>query len=215
MGILVESLEEVVAAAEEEREVLAPLLFARCESLVDAAVSISARCANGGRLLVLGLGPCAADAERLSVELVRPVIDGTPSIPTVDISRALADGGAPTVAGLVAALGVPGDVLVTLSPSDDDPALVCALRSAGCHGIVTVSLTGGDGGELAGASGVDYLLAAGCSDRQLVKEHQLATCDLLCELVQSLLQHRTLGDQSTLGGQGRSACTAPAHTSAT
>src|ERR1700678_4136847 len=54
--------------------------------LAEACHEMSDRFLRGGRLLALGQGPYATDAQHVSVEFVHPVIVGKRALPALDLS---------------------------------------------------------------------------------------------------------------------------------
>jgi D-sedoheptulose 7-phosphate isomerase len=110
---------------------------------------------SGGKVIFLGNGGSAADAQHLAAELVvryrrnRGALAGLAL--TTDTSILTAHGndfGFETVfARQVEALAGPGDVVVCISTSGNSANVVAALRAANEKGCVTVAFTGADGGE--------------------------------------------------------------------
>lgn len=134
----------------------------------------------GGRLLAAGRGLSAADVAHVVVEFVHPVIVGTRALPAL----ALPDGGS---ADSVALFGEPHDVLLALSTDGADPDLAAALRRAVADGLLTVVLTGGDGGAVAAVPGVDHLVVVRSTDPRVVREAHVTAYHVLWELVHVFL----------------------------
>lgn len=63
--------------------------------------------------------------------------------------------------------------------------------------MLTLALTGGDGGELATDPAVAHLLAAEATDPTVVKEVHVTTYHLLWELVHVLLEQLPMNGRTT------------------
>jgi len=123
--------------------------------IVTAGEAMRAALAAGRSILAFGNGGSAADAQHFVAELVvkyerdRP---GRSAIAlTTDTSILTAagnDSGFEQVfARQVEALGRPGDVALAITTSGDSVNVVRALETANAHGLVTIALTGRDGGK--------------------------------------------------------------------
>jgi phosphoheptose isomerase len=109
----------------------------------------------GGKLLVLGNGGSAADAQHVAAELVgrferarRPLAAlALTADSSVVTSVANDEGFAEVFVRQVEALGRAGDVVLAISTSGRSPNVVAALKTARELGLRTIALTGGDGGD--------------------------------------------------------------------
>jgi D-sedoheptulose 7-phosphate isomerase len=110
--------------------------------------------ARGGKLLLIGNGGSAADAQHIATELVVRFEKERAALPaialTTDTSALTAaanDYGAERMfSRQVEALGRPGDLLIALSTSGNSPNVTAALKAARALGVQTALLTGRDGG---------------------------------------------------------------------
>lgn len=111
---------------------------------------MAARFQQGGRLLALGVGPYATDAQHVSVEFVHPVIVGKRALPALDLSMAPRP--------LVDALATPHDIVMAFAPPEGDAALDDLLRSIERRGTLTCLWPGrlGDA-ELPAATGDPFI----------------------------------------------------------
>ena len=122
-----------------------------------AADAIATALLSGHKLLACGNGGSAADAQHLAAEFVVRFTVNRPALPSlalsVDTSALTAcanDFGYEQVfARQVEALGREGDVLVGLSTSGNSPNVVAALKTAREKKLITVGMTGVDGGKMA------------------------------------------------------------------
>ena len=122
-----------------------------------AADAIATALLSGHKLLACGNGGSAADAQHLAAEFVVRFTVNRPALPSlalsVDTSALTAwanDFGYEQVfARQVEALGREGDVLVGLSTSGNSPNVVAALKTARERKLITIGMTGADGGKMA------------------------------------------------------------------
>lgn len=125
-------------------------------SVQTAAQAISSALRGGHKVLAFGNGGSAGDAEHLVAELVgRFEVErrGLPALAlTCDSSVMTAianDYGYNTVfTRQVEALGNPGDVAFGISTSGKSANVEAALAAAKARGLVTIAMTGRDGGKM-------------------------------------------------------------------
>jgi len=148
---------------------------------------------NGRKLLVMGNGGSAADAQHFAAEIVgrfRLERRGLPAIAlTTDTSILTAVGNDYGFDAVfrrqVEALARPGDVVVGISTSGSSRNVHDALLLAREIGCRTVGLLGRDGGTIAGI--VDIPLTVPVSDTPRVQEAHVTIIHILCELVEKRL----------------------------
>ena len=159
-----------------------------------AAVIITALRA-GNKLLVMGNGGSAADAQHIAAEIIGRYKQDRPAYAaialTTDTSALTAianDYGFENVfARQVAGLGARGDVLLALSTSGRSANILAALRTGREHGLVTIGFTGASG-EALGAL-CDHLLVAPGDDTPVIQQIHLAVAHGICdEIEQSLMR---------------------------
>jgi D-sedoheptulose 7-phosphate isomerase len=148
--------------------------------------------AAGRTILVFGNGGSAADAQHFAAELVvrferdRP---GRSAIAlTTDTSVLTAAGNdlgfERLFARQVEALGRAGDVALGITTSGTSPNVVRALETANARGMVTIALTGRDGGE---AGKIARLHVNVPEDRTaLVQEVHTTILHAWCELIDGM-----------------------------
>jgi D-sedoheptulose 7-phosphate isomerase len=171
-------------------------LAADAELVAAASRDMAERFRAGGRLLVFGTGGAAADAQHVAVEFVHPVIVGKRALPALTLTADVA-----TLTGVAAARGVtevfahqlrllgsPDDIALGIVPDGRDPAVLAGLEVAAEAGLLTVALTGGDGGEVAASGAVRHSLVAASQDPLVVREIQVTTYHILWELVHVWLE---------------------------
>jgi D-sedoheptulose 7-phosphate isomerase len=120
-----------------------------------AATTIADAFRAGGKLLVVGNGGSAADAQHVAAELVgrfervrRPLAAIALTADTSVMTSVANDKGyAEVFVRQVEALGRAGDVVLAISTSGRSPNVVAALRTARQLGLKSIALTGRDGGD--------------------------------------------------------------------
>jgi len=118
-----------------ERNQLFGAFFAReAHRLALTCQQMSDRFLRGGRLLAFGRGPCATDAQHVSVEFVHPVIVGKRALPALDLSMAFRP--------WVDALAQPEDIVMGFGPPEGDAEVQAALDTAQARGCMTLALPG-------------------------------------------------------------------------
>ncbi len=117
---------------------------------------------NGGKIISCGNGGSMSDAMHFAEELTGRYRDSRKSLPAIAIS----DPGFLTCAGndfgyehvfsrFVEGMGQPNDTLLAISTSGKSENIINAAKAARDKGMMVVSLTGKDGGELSTLSDVE------------------------------------------------------------
>ena len=150
---------------------------------------------SGGKLIFFGNGGSAADAQHLATELTIRYKADRPAIAALALTT---DSSALTAAGndlgfeqvfarQLAALGRPGDVAIGISTSGKSPNVLAALRQARAMQVVTIGLSGKDGGDLRGAC--DHLLIVPSDTTARIQEMHILLGQMLCGAVEIELGH--------------------------
>ena len=150
---------------------------------------------DGRKVLLFGNGGSAADAQHIAAEFVgRYYMDrrALPAIALTDnVSSLTAIGNDYAFDAIfsrqVEALGNPGDVAIGLSTSGDSANVIRGLVAAKCVGMVTVGLTGADGGRLAHEPAVEYCLCVPSRDTPRIQEAHTLLCHIWSELVEEAI----------------------------
>lgn len=148
---------------------------------------------NGGRLLAVGNGGSAAQAQHLTAELVgryhhdrRPFSAIALHADTSSVTAIANDYGVDAVfARQVVAHGRPGDILVALSTSGRSPNVVAAASAAIAAGLSVWALTGPAPNPLADVS--HRALSVDAAPTATVQEMHLVVVHLLCSFLDDLL----------------------------
>jgi D-sedoheptulose 7-phosphate isomerase len=148
---------------------------------------------SGGKLMFVGNGGSAAEAQHLSAEMVGRFLQERQPLPSIALTT---DTSAVTAIGndygyehvfsrQVQALGRRGDVLIAMSTSGRSKNIVLAMQAARSAGISTIGLTGihpRDMGEFA-----DVSLKVPSSHTPQIQEGHLVLGHLLCGMVEKQL----------------------------
>lgn len=159
-------------------------------AIVGCAAAVAERVQRGGRVLACGNGGSATTAADLVADLLTPVPPRRP-VAALSLSSDVATitavsndiGFEDVVVRQLIALGRPEDVLVAISTSGNSENLVRGLAAARSLGMLTVGITGYDGGRMA-REGLDWCFVVRSSSVHRIQEAQTTLCHLLCELVQ-------------------------------
>jgi D-sedoheptulose 7-phosphate isomerase len=159
-----------------------------------AAAMIVEALGAGGKLLVLGNGGSAADAQHVAAELVgrferarRPLAAlALTADSSVVTSVANDEGYAEVFVRQVEALGRAGDVVLAISTSGRSPNVVAALKTARELGLRTIALTGGDGGDAGLLGDVHVNVPAESTAR--VQEVHRTLLHAICGLVEQAVR---------------------------
>ncbi|MCH9742263.1 MAG: D-sedoheptulose 7-phosphate isomerase [Proteobacteria bacterium] len=148
---------------------------------------------NGNKLLFIGNGGSAADAQHLAAELVVRFKLDRPGLPalalTVDSSALTAIGNdygfEQLFARQVQALGKAGDVLIALTTSGNSANVLASVAVAKAQGILVVGMTGQKGGGLLSAA--DMCLRMPSDDTPRIQEAHTLLGHMLCDLLEQRL----------------------------
>jgi D-sedoheptulose 7-phosphate isomerase len=159
-------------------------------SIVRVAELLIRTLSAGNKVLVMGNGGSAADAQHLAAELVgRFVLErrGLPAVAlTTDSSILTAIGNdygfEAVFARQVEALAVAGDLVIGISTSGNSVNVRSAMARAREFSCATVGLLGRDGGAL--AAEVDIPLTMPLEETARVQEGHILIIHILCQLVE-------------------------------
>jgi D-sedoheptulose 7-phosphate isomerase len=150
----------------------------------------------GNKILLFGNGGSAADAQHLAAEFVNRFIIERPPLPaialTTDTSVITSIGNdydfAEIFSKQIRAFGRKGDVAWGMSTSGTSPNVIKAMQVAKKIGMVTIGLTGRDGGELAKI--VDLSLNVSATSTPRIQEVHITVGHAICEMVDFRLFQR-------------------------
>jgi D-sedoheptulose 7-phosphate isomerase len=183
-------LSHSLAAIERATQDAALLAAAR-----DIAAALIAALRSGNKLLIIGNGGSAADAQHIAAEIVGRYKQERPGFAalalTTDTSALTAIGNdygfEQVFARQVEALGRRGDALLALSTSGRSPNVLAALRSARQRGLVTIGFTGSTGQALGALC--NHLLIAPSDDMPIVQQIHLLVAHGICDEIEQTMMH--------------------------
>ena len=146
---------------------------------------------SGGKILIIGNGGSAADAQHLSTELMGGMSDHErkpiPSISLVTDSSFLTAWANDTdfesiFSRQVQGLGLSGDVLVGISTSGNSENIVSAIKQAKFKELKTIVLTGEGSGKLKNIA--DVTINVPSKDTQRIQERHIMIGQIICGLIE-------------------------------
>jgi D-sedoheptulose 7-phosphate isomerase len=157
--------------------------------LVECAQAMAQRFEAGGRLLTFGNGGSCTDAQDLARLFLHPAAPAR-ALPAYALSNDVAvltaltnDVGFDVVfARQVAALARAQDVAVGLSTSGNSSNLLRGFDEARWRGLLTVGISGHDGGAMAELSTIDFLFVVPSPSVHRIQEAQATIYHVLWEL---------------------------------
>jgi len=181
---------DIVRQMDEHLRVIGQIKESLAGNIVEWASSLAGVLRAGGKLLVMGNGGSAADAQHLAAELVGRFLLERPALPAIALST---DTSILTAVGndygfdavfsrQVEALARPGDMVLGISTSGHSRNVSRALAAARGRGCLTVGLLGKGGGEIAGT--VDLSLTVPSSETPRIQEAHQLIIHLVCDLVE-------------------------------
>ncbi|HLO27051.1 MAG TPA: D-sedoheptulose 7-phosphate isomerase [Geobacteraceae bacterium] len=184
---------EIVALFSSHRRALEEVERKLVESIAAAVDLVAHALENGRKLLIMGNGGSAADAQHFAAEIVGRFMLERRALPAIALST---DTSILTAVGndygfdmifrrQVEALAQTGDVVIGISTSGSSANVHKALLLAGELGCRTVGLLGRDGGTIAGIT--DINLTVPVQDTPRVQEAHVTIIHIICELVEKRL----------------------------
>ena len=164
-------------------------------SVVSVARAIADIYRRDGRLYCMGNGGSSCDAAHIAVEFLHPVTAGRPALPAVNLVTDVAmltaignDVGFDHVfVRQVIAQARSGDGLIGISTSGNSENLIAAFRKAKEMGIVTIGLSGNDGGRMSASGLLDHCLVVPSNSIHRIQETHVAIYHILWDLTHTLL----------------------------
>lgn len=164
--------------------------------LVEVVEVIAEALKKGRKILLFGNGGSAADAQHLAAEFVNRFMIERPPLPAVALTT---DTSVLTSIGndydfteifskQIKALGQPGDIAWGISTSGRSKNVLKGLAQAKRMGMVTIALTGRDGGEMGEIA--DYLLNVSSESTPRIQEVHITVGHVICQMVDYLLFQR-------------------------
>ncbi|MGW3960981.1 D-sedoheptulose-7-phosphate isomerase [Amycolatopsis sp. NPDC005003] len=188
---------DAVEALFERRKAPVLALAEDAGTVAEACHAMARRFQRGGKLVVFGNGGPSTDAQHVAVEFVHPVIVGKRALPAISLTADVATvTGVASRAGLddvfahqLRIIGEPADIALGISADGECANVRRALETARDLGMLTVALTGRNGGAIAATPGLNHVFVARSADPRIVKEVHVTTYHVLWELVHVFFEH--------------------------
>lgn len=189
----------IVKIFKESSNVKEAFVGENLDGIVSVVEAITAALKAGNKILIFGNGGSAADAQHIAAEFVNRFIIERPPLPAIALST---DTSVITSIGndydfseifskQIRAIGQAGDVAWGISTSGSSPNVIKALEVAKKIGMVTIGVTGRDGGEI--AKMVDYSLNVSSHSTPRIQEVHITLGHVICEMVDLKLFQRPDG----------------------
>lgn len=145
---------------------------------------------NGNKIMFIGNGGSAADAQHLAAELVgklnfdRPALAAMALTTDTSILTAIGNdyGFEHVFSRQIEALGKYGDVLIAMSTSGNSENILLAILAAKERGITTIGKIGQAGGKMLGTT--DYTLLAPSINTQEIQEYHMRIGHEYCGMIE-------------------------------
>src|SRR4051794_9549954 len=164
-----------------------------CATAREIAAAMIAALRAGNKLLLIGNGGSAADAQHIAAEIVgrykqqrRAYAAIALTTDTSALTAIANDYGFEQVfARQVEGLGQRGDVLIALTTSGRSPNILAALRTARETGLITIGFTGTNGETL--RASCDHLFVSPSDDTPVIQQIHLCALHGICDVVERAL----------------------------
>ncbi len=180
------SIQDSIRVKETLLETMVPLI-------VEVADLITKSIASGGKLMLLGNGGSAGDAQHIAAELLGRFEVERPAFPAIALTTnsstltAIANdyGYEEIFSRQVQGLANTGDVVIAISTSGNSPNVLKAIRMAKEKGATSIGMTGEKGGQL--ALECTHCFKVPSSKTARIQESHIMIGHLLCLLIEQNL----------------------------
>jgi D-sedoheptulose 7-phosphate isomerase len=161
------------------------------EQIVAAGRLMAKAFAHGATLLAFGNGGSATDAQDLVAELLTPPFSDWQPLPAIALTNDIAvvtavanDVGFENIyVRQVIAFGRPGDIALGISTSGNSTNVLMAFEQAKKQGLLTIGLSGYDGGKMMRSAAVDMCINAPSDHIPRIQEAQATAYHALLEVM--------------------------------
>jgi D-sedoheptulose 7-phosphate isomerase len=197
------SIEDVLAQVQHStrekcREVIElrrATLASSGQRIVEAGQRMAHAFANRATLLAFGNGGSTTDAQDLVAELLTPPFEGWRPLPAIALTNDIAvvtavgnDVGFDNIyTRQVIAFGRKGDIALGISTSGNSINVLQALEQAKKQGMLTIGMSGYDGGKMLRSSAVDVCINSPSDHIPRIQEAQATAYHALLEVIQAVL----------------------------
>ena len=161
------------------------------DKILSAAEEITKALKKNNKVLFFGNGGSAADSQHIAAELIGRFQKERRSLPAIALTT---DSSILTALGndygfdiifsrQIEGLGNKGDIAFGISTSGNSKNVIEAVKRAKQLGLLTISLTGGDGGALAKLTDISIVVPSKITAR--IQESHICIAHAICELVEN------------------------------
>jgi len=195
----IKMIETVTRELEESANIKRLMAQNLSDKIADAAQIVLDSYKTGGKVLLIGNGGSAADAQHIAAELVgrfKLERKGLPAIALTtnsSILTALANDSAynTVFCRQLEALASSEDVLIAISTSGNSPNILQAVKTAHTKHITVIGLTGGNGGKLKDIA--DLVIIVPSINTARIQEAHITIGHIICRLVEEELFNESSG----------------------
>ncbi len=163
------------------------------DKLYELGMEIGSRMLSGKKLILMGNGGSAADAQHIAAEFVGRFKKERRAFPALALST---NTSVLTAIGndysydkiferQIEAMASSGDIVIGISTSGNSPNVINALRKAAEVGCTTVAMTGRSGGALIGVAQI--MLKVDSEETPIIQEAHIAMGHLLSKIAEDIL----------------------------
>jgi D-sedoheptulose 7-phosphate isomerase len=185
-------MDKIRKLIKEDIAVKERLLATQAANIKKAAGMMISSIKKGGKVILFGNGGSAADAQHIAAELVgrfrkeRKALRAVAlTVNTSTLTAIANDYGYENVfKRQLEALAGERDVIIAISTSGNAKNVIEAVNLANRMGLVSIGLTGSDGGRLAKVAKLSIIVPSKSTPR--IQESHIVIGHILCELVEEL-----------------------------
>lgn len=186
-------IQEITSQLAAHRDVIARIENELSPQIAEMVTHMVETFTHGGKLLVMGNGGSAADAQHFVAEIVGRFKLERRGLPAVALST---DTSILTAIGndygfdkifkrQIEALAAPGDLIVGISTSGNSPNILQALELGRVMGCRTVGLLGKDGGTIKDVCHLALIVPS--NDTPRIQEGHITIIHIVCDLLEKAL----------------------------
>ena len=181
--------EKVMRKCQESIDIKSKFFDRYANQIGELSQKMAERFSRGRRLIVMGNGGSACDAQHVAVEFIHPIIEKRRALPAIDLVSQM-----PVVTAIsndkdfarifidqIELWGEKDDMALAISTSGKSPNLIYALESAREKGLLTISFSGKDGGRLPEVS--DYCFTVPSFSIHRIQETHATLLHVVWDLV--------------------------------
>lgn len=166
------------------------------ERIIAAGRAMAQAFTNGATLLAFGNGGSTTDAQDIVAELLTPPFAHWSPLPAIALTNDIAvvtavgnDVGFDNIyTRQIIAFGRRGDIALGISTSGNSTNVLQALVQAKKQGLLTVGITGYDGGNMLRSKALDFCINAPSDHIPRIQEAQATAYHALLEVIYTLLE---------------------------